>query len=198
MEIKNVKISKLTGYHQNNKKHPQEQIDELKKSLTAFGFIQPIVIDKENVVIIGHGRLEAAKQLAFKDVPAVQLENLTEEQVRRLRLLDNRLSDLGEYDIDNIMFELDDLDDPELNALFKDIIPDEQLPEDEEKTGDRNEEKEKGLEDLVIVVTQPQRAAIETALEEAKKVPFSDAENNNPNGNALYIMAAHFLTKQKK
>jgi site-specific DNA-methyltransferase (adenine-specific) len=132
MEIKNVKITKLKGYHQNNKRHPQEQIDELKKSLTAYGFIQPIVVDKQNVVIIGHGRLEAAKQLAYTEVPAVQLDQLTEEQVRRLRLLDNRLSDLGEYDIDNIMFELDDLDDPELNALFKDIIPEEELPEDEE------------------------------------------------------------------
>lgn len=181
MEIKNVKISKLKGYHQNNKKHPQEQIDELKKSLTAFGFIQPIVIDKENVVIIGHGRLEAAKQLAYTDVPTVKLEKLTEEQVRRLRLLDNRLSDLGEYDIDNIMFELDDLDDPELNALFKDIIPDEPLPEDEEKSGDHDEAKDKGLEDFVIVVTQPQRAAIQTALDEAKKIPYTDTENNSPN-----------------
>lgn len=197
MEIKNVKISKLKGYHQNNKKHPQEQIDELKKSLTAYGFIQPIVVDKENVVIIGHGRLEAAKQLAYTEVPAVQLDQLTEEQVRRLRLLDNRLSDLGEYDIDNIMFELDDLDDPELNALFKDLIPDEELPEEEEGSGDHDEKPEKTLEDLVIVVTQPQRAAIETALEEAKKIPYSDAENNNPNGNALYVMAAHFITKQK-
>lgn len=197
MEIKNVKISKLKGYHQNNKKHPQEQVDELKKSLTAYGFIQPIVVDKENVVIIGHGRLEAAKQLAYTEVPTVQLENLTEEQTRRLRLLDNRLSDLAEYDIDNIMFELDDLDDPELNALFKDLIPDEELPEEEEGSGNHEEKTEKTLEDLVIVVTQPQRAAIETALEEAKKIPFSDAENNNPNGNALYVMAAHFITKQK-
>jgi site-specific DNA-methyltransferase (adenine-specific) len=197
MEIKNVKITKLKGYHQNNKRHPQEQIDELKKSLTAYGFIQPIVVDKENVVIIGHGRLEAAKQLAYTEVPAVQLDQLTEEQVRRLRLLDNRLSDLGEYDIDNIMFELDDLNDPELNALFKDLIPDEELPEEEEGSGDHDEKPEKTLEDLVIVVTQPQRAAIETALEEAKKIPYSDAENNNPNGNALYVMAAHFITKQK-
>lgn len=197
MEIKNVKISKLKGYHQNNKKHPQEQVDELKKSLTAYGFIQPIVVDKENVVIIGHGRLEAAKQLAYTEVPTVQLDNLTEEQTRRLRLLDNRLSDLAEYDIDNIMFELDDLDDPELNALFKDLIPDEELPEEEEGSGNHEEKPEKTLEDLVIVVTQPQRAAIETALEEAKKIPFSDAENNNPNGNALYVMAAHFITKQK-
>ncbi len=197
MEIRNVKISKLKGYHQNNKRHPQEQIDELKKSLTAYGFIQPIVVDKENVVIIGHGRLEAAKQLAYTEVPAVQLDQLTEEQVRRLRLLDNRLSDLGEYDIDNIMFELDDLDDPELNALFKDLIPDEELPEEEEGSGEHDEKPEKTLEDLVIVVTQPQRAAIETALEEAKKIPYSDAENNNPNGNALYVMAAHFITKQK-
>lgn len=197
MEIKNIKISKLKGYHQNNKKHPQEQVDELKKSLTAYGFIQPIVVDKENVVIIGHGRLEAAKQLAYTEVPAVQLDQFTEEQVRRLRLLDNRLSDLGEYDIDNIMFELDDLDDPELNALFKDLIPDEELPEEEEGSGDHDDKPEKTLEDLVIVVTQPQRAAIETALEEAKKIPYSDAENNNPNGNALYVMAAHFITKQK-
>lgn len=197
MEIKNIKISKLKGYHQNNKKHPQEQVDELKKSLTAYGFIQPIVVDKENVVIIGHGRLEAAKQLAYTEVPAVQLENLTEEQTRRLRLLDNRLSDLAEYDIDNIMFELDDLDDPELNALFKDLIPDEELPEEEEGSGNHEEKPEKTLEDLVIVVTQPQRAAIETALEEAKKIPFSDAENNNPNGNALYVMASNFINKQK-
>lgn len=197
MEIKNVKISKLKGYHQNNKRHPQEQIDELKKSLTAYGFIQPIVVDKENVVIIGHGRLEAAKQLAYTEVPTVQLDNLTEEQTRRLRLLDNRLSDLAEYDIDNIMFELDDLDDPELNALFKDLIPDEELPEEEEGSGNHEEKPEKTLEDLVIVVTQPQRAAIETALEEAKKIPFSDAENNNPNGNALYVMASNFINKQK-
>lgn len=109
MEVKNVKIGVLKPYERNNKKHPQEQVDLVAESIKQYGFVQPIVCDKDNVVVIGHCRLLAAKKLKLKEVPVVYVEDLTDEQVRKLRILDNKTNE-SPWDFDNLQLELDDLD----------------------------------------------------------------------------------------
>ena len=82
----------LTPYERNAKLHPQAQIDYIANSILQFGWTQPIVVDENNVVVIGHGRLLAAKQLMLDKVPVVRRDDLTEEQTKALRIIDNRIA----------------------------------------------------------------------------------------------------------
>ena len=109
MEIINIKIEKLKPYEKNAKKHDQTQIDNVAESIKQFGMVQPVVVDKDNEVIIGHCRLLACKQLGMKEVPCVRADTLTDEHVAKLRLLDNKLNE-SDWDLDLLSEELADLD----------------------------------------------------------------------------------------
>ena len=108
MEIRNISIKDLIPYEWNTKKHDKTQINNVAESIRQYGFVQPIVIDKNNVVVIGHCRLLAAKQLKMKEVPCVCVEDLTEEQVKSLRIVDNK-SNESEWDFDILPDELAEL-----------------------------------------------------------------------------------------
>lgn len=109
MEVKNIKVSELIPYEKNTKKHDKTQINNVAESIRQYGFVQPLVIDKNNVVVIGHCRLLAAKQLGMQEVPCVCVDDLTDEQVRALRIVDNK-SNESEWDFDFLADELADLD----------------------------------------------------------------------------------------
>ena len=86
MNIQQIPINDLKPYPHNAKKHPAEQVEHIANSIREFGFQQPIVVDKDNVVVIGHGRLLAAKKLNMDSVPCVRADDLTDEQIKALRL----------------------------------------------------------------------------------------------------------------
>ena len=109
MELKNISVKDLIPYEKNTKKHDDVQINNVAESIKQYGFVQPIVIDKNNVVVIGHCRLLAAKKLKMADVPCVCVEDLTEEQVKALRIVDNK-SNESPWDFDFLADELADLD----------------------------------------------------------------------------------------
>ena len=93
MEIIQIDPAALVPYENNTKVHPPEQVDRIAESIKRFGWQQPIVVDRDNVVIIGHGRLLAAKQLMLDTVPVVYADNLTEEEAQALRLADNKTNE---------------------------------------------------------------------------------------------------------
>lgn len=124
MQIEYLKTSSIKPYEKNAKKHDKKQVRNVAESIKQFGFVQPVVVDKNNNIIIGHCRLEAAKKLNLEEVPCVMVDDLTDEQVKKLRLLDNKLNE-SEWDIDLIAEEIVDLD-------FDDFDVDWELPEDEE------------------------------------------------------------------
>jgi len=97
-------IDSLMFYEKNAKKHPEKQVEQVAASIKEFGFNQPIVVDKKNVVIVGHGRLKAARLLGLKEVPVLEV-GLTEEQAMAYRLADNKLNE-SEWDMDLVMEEL--------------------------------------------------------------------------------------------
>lgn len=133
MEIIKKKISDIIPYERNTKKHDKTQINNVAESIKQYGFVQPIVIDKNNVVVIGHCRLLAAKQLKIKEVPCVCVEDLTEEQVKALRIVDNK-SNESEWDFDILPDELAELD---LSAFDFDFGV--SLYEDDTETKEREE-----------------------------------------------------------
>lgn len=128
LEYRNPK--ELLKYEFNNKIHPKEQIKEISKSIQEYGFNVPVIIDKDSVIIAGHGRVEASKELWLKEIPVVVKNNLTDEQVRKYRLLDNKTAELGDLDIENITKELEEIWDKALSDLF-DIAIDSPVTDEE-------------------------------------------------------------------
>lgn len=105
MEIIYLSPGELIPYERNAKQHPPEQVEHIANSIKEFGFRQPLVIDADNVVIIGHGRLLAAKRLGLDKVPCTRVDDLSEEQIKALRLADNKLNE-SEWDFDLLEEEL--------------------------------------------------------------------------------------------
>jgi len=133
MKIEQVAIEKLIPYEFNNKIHDLTQINRIANSIKEFWFTQPIVIDKDNIVIIGHWRLEAAKKLDLKEVPVVKMEDLSEAQVKKLRILDNKLNE-SERDTDNLKLEIWDLEDFniwDIELSVEELFPDLSLNDSE-------------------------------------------------------------------
>ena len=93
MNITYKSIKDLKPYKKNAKKHPKEQIEQIANSIKEFGFTQPVLIDKHNSVVAGHGRILGAKKAGLKEVPTVCLDDLTEEQIKAYRLADNKLNE---------------------------------------------------------------------------------------------------------
>lgn len=162
MEIKNIAIETLIPYEFNNKEHDETQINRIANSIKEFGFTQPIVIDWDNVVIIWHWRLEAAKKLWMKEVPCVSMEKLTPTQVKKLRILDNKLNE-SEWNLANLKMELDDLWDLniwELDMSISDLFPEFDAPEfNPDDYWDEEDEWEDNWEVQVIVYVKDEAEA---------------------------------------
>ena len=95
MEVVYLSPEELVPYEHNAKMHPDSQVKQIAASIKQFGFRQPIVVDGNNVVVIGHGRLLAAKELGLKEVPVVRADDLTDAQIKALRLADNKTNESG-------------------------------------------------------------------------------------------------------
>jgi len=126
-------LSSILPYPKNNRTHPKKQIETIAKSIKQFGFNQPIVIDEKNIIIIGHGRFEAASFLKMKKVPCIKLINLSEEEKRAYRILDNKLQNDSDWQLDNLQDEFNwltanefNLEEWTLDDLFK-FFPKEEI-----------------------------------------------------------------------
>ena len=119
-------IASVKPYARNAKKHDETQIANVAESIKQFGWQQPIVCDKDGVIIIGHCRLLAAKKLGLKKVPVKTVDNLSEEQVKKLRALDNKLNE-SDWDFDLLAEDIGELD-------FSGFDIDWGFPENEEET----------------------------------------------------------------
>lgn len=109
MNIEYKKLKALTPYEKNTKKHDKTQINNVAESIKQYGFVQPIVVDKNDVIVIGHCRYEAAKKLKLETVPCVCVDELTDEQVKALRIVDNKTNE-SPWDFDFLSDELVELD----------------------------------------------------------------------------------------
>lgn len=107
MKIEKVALTKIKMYENNAKKHPQEQIEQIKKSIQEFGNNDPIAIDESNTIIEGHGRYLALKQLGYKTAEVIRISNLTDEQKRAYILVHNKLTMNTGFDADKLAQELE-------------------------------------------------------------------------------------------
>ena len=109
LEIRYVAVSELTPYVRNSRTHSDAQITQIANSIREFGFTNPVLIDGDNGIIAGHGRLMAASSLGMTEVPVIELPHLTEMQKRAYVIADNKLALNAGWDKDMLIMELGDL-----------------------------------------------------------------------------------------
>lgn len=109
MKIETLSINKIKPYSKNAKKHPDEQIRQIMRSIEEFGNNDPIAIDENNVIVEGHGRFEALKRLGYTDIEVIKLTHLSEEQKKAYILAHNQLTMNSGFDLDILDEELNEI-----------------------------------------------------------------------------------------
>ena len=109
MQIIQKKLADIVPYERNTKKHDETQIKNVAESIKKYGWVQPIVIDNDGAIVIGHCRALAAEKLGIKEVPCVVVSDLTEEEINALRIVDNKTNE-SPWDFDLLSAELTEID----------------------------------------------------------------------------------------
>ena len=128
MDVIEKKIADIKPYEKNPRKN-DSAVDAVANSISQFGFKNPIIIDKDGVIVCGHTRYKAAKKLGIDKVPCVIADDLTEEQIKAYRLADNKVSELAEWDIDLLGEELDGIFDIDMSDFGFDLSEEEEETE---------------------------------------------------------------------
>ena len=102
-------IGEIRPYGKNARRHSDKQVELIARSIRSFGFINPILVDRDNVIVGGHGRFEAAQRLGLIEVPVVLLDHLGPEEIRAYRIADNRIAELSDWDDEILRLEISDL-----------------------------------------------------------------------------------------
>lgn len=201
-DYKKVSTDSLIPYARNSRTHSDEQVSKIAASIKEFGFLNPVVIDGENGIIAGHGRVMAAQKLGMEAVPVIEANHLTDAQRRAYVIADNRLAlesgwddemlrvefseltDLG-FDLELTGFELDEID-----ALQFDSDCEIDMPELAD--GDKEPYQQK-----TFTLHDEQAAIVDDAVTLARTSPLADTGlNENSNGNALALICQQWLENQ--
>lgn len=173
-------VDKLIPYAKNARTHSDEQVAQIAGSIKEFGFNNPVLVDKDNSVIAGHGRLMAARKLGMDKVPVVELEHLTESQRKAYVLADNRIALNSGWDTSMLSLELQDLKDDidlsllgfdpdELDALLNPIEETEGLT-DEDAVPDVPDEPKTKLGDIYILGNHRLMCGDSTSITDVEKL----------------------------
>lgn len=147
MKIEYIDVDLLRKYNNNAKDHPESQVNEIAKSIERFGFWQPIAVDRNYVIVIGHGRMMAAKKLGIKQVPVTVIDDLTDDEINALRLVDNKLNESG-WDFSALEAELSTITGIDMSDFGFQPISDEEIeyvtrqPERPQERGWHEDEEE--------------------------------------------------------
>lgn len=162
LEIKYLPINSIVGYVNNTRTHSQEQINQVKSSISEFGMVNPIGVHK-NVILSGHCRWEALKQLDYKEVPTVDLSHLTEAQKKAYIIADNKLALNAGWDEELLKIELESLqelefdldilgfDDTEIDDILNFGEEEKEIEEDEVPEADETREPYSKLGDIWLL-----------------------------------------------
>lgn len=135
MEVKSLKLNDIKPY-ENNARFNDTAVEYVANSIREFGFQQPIVVDKDMVIIAGHTRYKAAQELGLKTVPVVVADELSDDKVKAYRLADNKTGEMAEWDFDKLFEEISSVEDIDMSEFGFD------LNFDEEEEPDLSDEKQ--------------------------------------------------------
>ena len=141
-----MRLSEIKPYKKNAKKHDETQIKNVMQSIKEFGVVQPIVVDRNNTIIIGHCRYEAMKRLGYDELQEdwIKVVDLSEEETEKLRLLDNKLNE-SEWDMDLLAEDVPQLD-------FSDFDIDWGLSEEQEENTEKERKDVNYNESISVVI----------------------------------------------
>lgn len=150
-------INSIIPYALNNKVHTEQQIDRIANSISQFGFNAPIVVDEQNVILAGHGRFAAAKKIGMTAIPVIKKRDLSENQKRAYRIIDNKTSLDTSWDLHNLELEvkiLEDLNYPDMETFgFGEIHFDPPPSLDEVKREEEMDEHDSRPSAAQIIIT---------------------------------------------
>jgi len=174
MKIETIKTSDLIPYARNAKRHDDAQVAKLAGSIREFGFNNPVLIDKDNGIVAGHGRVMAAQKLGLDKVPCIRLGHLSDTQRRAYILADNRLAEIGGgWDEEMLKVELDALARDEDWLNFDEILSEDEKQEKENKANEMIFEQSvqlKPAKEFLVVLLEANEVEEAKELLELKQV----------------------------
>ena len=195
MQIIQKKLADIVPYANNTKKHDETQIKNVAESIKKYGWVQPIVIDNDGTIVIGHCRALAAEKLGMEEVPCVVVSDLTEEEINALRIVDNKTNE-SPWDFDLLSAELPEIDlsDFEFDFEFggEDYSPDDFGEEFSLADGDKPE-----ICQMTFTLHARQKELIEHAIQQVKENVSETFGNTNANGNGLYEVVRQWAERKK-
>jgi hypothetical protein len=196
-QIKAVVIDKLIPYVNNAKQHSEEQVTKIASSIREFGFVNPVLIDKDYNIIAGHGRVMAAKKLGWDEVPCLFVEGLTEAQRKAYILADNRLGELAEWDMNLVGLELGELSEMDFDIDLTGFeLPNVDM-DDFGTSFDLADGGKPEICQMTFTLHEEQKKAIQQAIDSVGDCVEETFGNTNRNGNALYEVIRQWAELKK-
>lgn len=190
MKIEKIKIEDIKPYENNAKLHPTEQVEQIKKSIQEFGNNDPIAIDENNIIIEGHGRYLALKELGYKEVEVIRLNHLTQEQKRAYSIIHNKLTMDTGFDFNILDAELTYIN--EINMSDFGFESEEINKEDFETDFTLNIKENVDIKQLTISLHKEQFNFIKSCMEKVEK-EAEKFDGANKIGNSLCEIARQYL-----
>ena len=195
MQIIQKKLADIVPYANNTKKHDETQIKNVAESIKKYGWVQPIVIDNDGTIVIGHCRALAAERLGIEEVPCVVVSDLTEEEINALRIVDNKTNE-SPWDFDLLSAELPEIDLSDFEFDF-DFGGENYSPDDfGEEFGLADGEKPEICQ-MTFTLHTRQKELIERAIQQVKENISETFGNTNANGNGLYEVVRQWAERKK-
>jgi DNA modification methylase len=201
MELIKKKVSELIPYINNSRTHSEEQITQIVSSIKEFGFTNPILIDKDNSIIAGHGRLQAVKRLGLEEVPCILISGLTKTQIKALIIADNQLALNAGWDLEKLSVEIEGLDEDKFDLsllgfeddFIKDLLSEENKGlTDEDAVPEIKENPKSKLGDIFILGNHRLMcgdATIQNDVEKLMNKSLADLLHTDPPYNVNYSNA---------
>jgi len=196
MKIEQIPTEKLIPYARNAKKHDAAQVSKLAGSIREFGFNNPVLIDAQNGIIAGHGRVMAAQKLELKDVPCIRLGHLTDTQRRAYILADNKLAEIGGgWDEELLGLELAELRDTNFDLELMGFSEEElgAFAVEESVMPVLSSDDKQPFQQMTFTVHDEQAEEVSAAITKAKGMGHGESGvNENSNGNAIAFICQSF------
>ena len=192
MNVVNMMVKDLIPYEK-NPRFNDEAVKYVANSIKEFGFKVPIIVDKNNVIVAGHTRYKACKELGIKNVPVIIADDLNEEQIKAFRLADNKVSEKSSWDFELLDEELEDLDIDMSDFGFENL----DINVDDYGTGFNLPDGDKGnIEQMTFTLSTEQATLIRSAIDLVKDEIKETFGNENKNGNAIYEVCRQWVEQK--
>ena len=193
LKIEYMALKDIKPYTKNSKKHPQEQIEQIKNSIQRFGFNDPVAL-WHGEIVEGHGRYMAAKEMGKETVPVIRLDELTDEQRRAYAIIHNKLTMNTDFDLDLLNSEIDSL----IDFNFGDFGFDEAITGDEFGTDFELPNGDKGeFSQITFHLHNKQKEFILGVCDAIKDQITETFGNPNENGNAIYEVCKQWAAQKR-